>query len=113
MHEASHDLFFGPKYKFLNHLAGMLATVPLVVPGYFPFRKFHLIHHGKTNVGGYPPGDPDLPSETEYKLFNSNIFGRLLCMLIQPLAYSGRPLLFYKYIPTFYDIINLAITGTI
>lgn len=106
MHESSHDLIFGPKYKHLNHLMGIWSTVPLVAPGYFPFRKYHLIHHGKTNVGGDPPGDPDLPSPLWYKIFNANVIGRLLAMLSQPFTYSFRPLILYKYIPGIGDVFN-------
>ncbi|SVC57188.1 uncharacterized protein METZ01_LOCUS310042, partial [marine metagenome] len=42
-HEPSHQNF--SKFKWLNHIAGWIASVASIYPGYFARRREHLIHH--------------------------------------------------------------------
>ena len=42
-HEPSHQNF--SKFKLLNHVAGWIASLASIYPGYFSRRREHLIHH--------------------------------------------------------------------
>mmetsp|Transcript_14841 Transcript_14841/g.19577 ORF Transcript_14841/g.19577 Transcript_14841/m.19577 type:complete len:318 (-) Transcript_14841:478-1431(-) len=106
MHECAHGLIWGKKNKLLNNITGVVASVPFVMPAFFPFKHFHLIHHANTNVDGEPPADPDMPSHFEQRLFNSNIIGRWIGMFFQQLAYAIRPTLQYEYTPGPPEILN-------
>lgn len=106
MHESAHGLVWGRNRKTLNEITGIIASVPLILPAFFPFRHFHLIHHKNTNVDGKPPVDPDMPTVFEHKLFNSNIVGRWCGMLLQPIAYSLRPTIQYGYNIGAPDVVN-------
>lgn len=55
------------------------------------FRKYHMIHHRYQGLDGI---DPDLPSSFEGQIFRS-VPGKLLFLLLQPVFYVFRPLLFY------------------
>mmetsp|Transcript_8349 Transcript_8349/g.14326 ORF Transcript_8349/g.14326 Transcript_8349/m.14326 type:complete len:327 (+) Transcript_8349:87-1067(+) len=106
MHEATHGLVWGKQRKLLNDISGVIASVPFVLPAFFPFKHFHLIHHAHTNVDGEPPADPDMPTHFEQWLFNSSLPGRWVGMFFQQLAYSIRPTIAYKYVPGPLEILN-------
>ena len=60
IHECAHRLVF--RRRRPNVLAGLVANLPLFVPGSFSFQKYHLKHH--SNQGVYEL-DADIPSEWE------------------------------------------------
>jgi sphingolipid delta-4 desaturase len=67
IHETTHNL--AARSRGVNHAAGLLANVPLLVPAYGAFRKFHLLHHRRQ--GDYR-ADADLPSVVEARRFSGS-----------------------------------------
>ncbi|GIV46296.1 MAG: hypothetical protein KatS3mg036_1114 [Ignavibacterium sp.] len=54
----------------MNHIAGILADIPNVVPSAISFRSYHLKHH--SYQGDYYL-DADLASKWEAKLIGNSI----------------------------------------
>lgn len=71
IHEAAHNLIF--KSRVLNHIAGILADVPNVVPSAISFRSYHLKHH--SYQGDYYL-DADLSSKWEARLIGNSVIGK-------------------------------------
>lgn len=86
-HESSHNLVF--KKKWHNKWAGILANLPAGVATFAIFSVTHLKHH--SHQGEYEM-DFDLPLRWEAKLIEYTPFGKILWMLLQPLAVAIRPL---------------------
>jgi sphingolipid delta-4 desaturase len=45
MHEVSHDLAFSIRNKWANRYLGMVANLPLGIPAFASFRRYHQDHH--------------------------------------------------------------------
>jgi sphingolipid delta-4 desaturase len=88
LHEISHNLVFGPHRPLANRLLGFFANLPMGVPAFITFKKYHRDHHKYLAVADY---DPDLPTQFEAKLFSSPM-GKMLYVGLLPLTYSIRPL---------------------
>ncbi len=86
-HECSHHLVF--KNKTANILTGILGNLTSCTPSYVIFSVAHLKHH--SHQGEYEM-DFDLPLRWEAKLIEHTPFGKILWMLLQPLAIALRPL---------------------
>ncbi len=86
-HECTHHLVF--KNKTANMLSGILANLTSCTPSYAIFSVTHIKHH--SHQGEYDM-DFDLPLHWEAKLIENTPFGKILWMLLQPLAVSLRPL---------------------
>jgi sphingolipid delta-4 desaturase len=85
IHECAHRLVF--RRRTPNVLAGLVANLPLFVPGSFSFQKYHLKHH--SNQGVYEL-DADIPSRWEARLIGRSAFMKALWLLLYPLFQSVR-----------------------
>ena len=87
IHEATHRLIFA--HSSTNAAAGMMANLPLLVPGYAHFHRYHLRHH---SFQGIYEHDAGLPSEREARLVGNSPVRKTLWLMLFPIAYSTRPL---------------------
>lgn len=87
IHEAGHNLVFARRRH--NHLAGMIANLPILFPSYFDFTRYHWRHH----VGlGTMEDDPDLAAEWEARLVGHGPFGKATWLALFPFVQAVRPL---------------------
>ncbi len=86
IHEAAHNLIFPRRWQ--NHLTGILADLPNVVPAAISFRGYHLKHH---SFQGVYELDADVPSRWEARLIGSGVVGKALWLLLFPLFQVTRP----------------------
>jgi sphingolipid 4-desaturase/C4-monooxygenase len=89
LHEISHNLAFGPHRPLANRLLGYFSNLPMGVPAFVTFKKYHRDHHKYLAVHNY---DPDLPTKFEAKLFASS-FGKIIYVGLLPLLYTLRPVI--------------------
>jgi sphingolipid delta-4 desaturase len=89
LHEISHNLVFGPHRPVANRILGYLANLPMGVPAFITFKKYHRDHHKYLGVQSW---DPDLPTRIEAKLFSST-FGKIIYVGLLPFLYSLRPII--------------------
>eukprot|EP00929_Paragymnodinium_shiwhaense_P040599 TRINITY_DN21179_c0_g1_i1.p1 TRINITY_DN21179_c0_g1~~TRINITY_DN21179_c0_g1_i1.p1 ORF type:complete len:344 (+),score=40.78 TRINITY_DN21179_c0_g1_i1:97-1128(+) len=87
MHEVSHNLAF--KALFKNRVLGLICNLPLGIPSFVAFKHYHMVHHKYQGEQGL---DVDIPSHFEGR-FVSNTFAKLIWVILQPFAYSLRPLI--------------------
>jgi len=85
IHEATHGLV--SRRRWVNHVTGLLANVPLLIPSYLSFRRFHLLHH--RHQGDYRL-DADLPSVAEARALGRGPFGKALWLLAYPICQVTR-----------------------
>jgi sphingolipid delta-4 desaturase len=105
LHEISHNLVFGAHRPFANRLLGYFANLPMAVPAFVTFKKYHRDHHKYLGVANY---DPDLPTRIEAKLFASP-FGKIIYVGLLPLLYSVRPLVVMPKTMCLAEVVNLVI----
>lgn len=84
-HECAHQLVF--RRKAHNHLLGLVANLPQLLPSYASFRNYHLKHH---QYQGDPDLDADLASEWEARLVGHGTPGKVCWELLFPLFQSLR-----------------------
>ena len=89
LHEISHNLAFGPHRPVANRVLGYLSNLPMAVPAFVTFKKYHRDHHKYLGVKDW---DPDLPTRIEGRLFAS-VFGKIIYIFLLPLLYSLRPII--------------------
>jgi sphingolipid delta-4 desaturase len=89
LHEISHNLAFGSHRPLANRLLGFFANLPMGVPAFITFKKYHRDHHKYLAVQNW---DPDLPTRIEARLFSSTI-GKIIYVGLLPLLYSLRPII--------------------
>jgi sphingolipid delta-4 desaturase len=78
-HECTHNLVF-PK-KSQNHMLGLLANLPLLVPSYASFSIYHLKHH--QYQGDYRL-DADMATAWEARLIGHSMAGKILWEVFYP-----------------------------
>lgn len=100
IHELSHHLAF--KKRAHNNWLGMFANIPIVFPFAISFKKYHIMHHAEQ---GHEHHDTDLPTSQEAGLFKG-LWGKLIWMFNQILAYAIRPMLVLPQKPDKWIIIN-------
>jgi sphingolipid delta-4 desaturase len=85
IHECAHRLVF--RRRLPNVLAGLVANLPLFVPGSFSFQKYHLKHHAYQGVYEL---DADIPSRWEARLIGNSALGKALWLLLYPIFQAVR-----------------------
>lgn len=103
MHETSHMLAFASPTA--NRLWGLLVNLPLGIPSFVSFRRYHMDHHAKQGTDGI---DVDIATVAEGRLF-TNAPLKLLWVLMQPLFYSLRPMIVAPKQPGKWEAINFAV----
>ena len=78
-HECAHQLVLRRKWQ--NHLLGIVANLPQLLPSYAAFRVYHLKHH--QYQGDYEL-DADLASDWEARLVGRSIVGKVAWELLFP-----------------------------
>ncbi|XP_002736482.1 sphingolipid delta(4)-desaturase DES1-like [Saccoglossus kowalevskii] len=102
MHEISHNLAFGHSRPMWNRHLGIISNLPLGVPAFISFKKYHTEHHRYLAMDEL---DPDIPSELECKLFR-NTFTKIIFVLLLPFTYSLRPFIRRPRPISIYEIYN-------
>ena len=87
IHEATHRLVFPGRPG--NTVVGLLANLPLLVPGFAYFERYHLRHH--SFLGVYEQ-DVGLPSYGEAQWVGHSTWRKTLWLLAFPIIYGLRPL---------------------
>jgi sphingolipid delta-4 desaturase len=87
IHEATHNLMF--RNRRLNQATGLLANLPLIVPGHFSFQRYHLRHHA---YQGEYEHDADLAAMLEARLIGHRTLSKALWLLLFPFVQGLRPL---------------------
>jgi sphingolipid delta-4 desaturase len=87
IHECTHKLVF--RRSMPNALTGLLANLPLAVPSYAPFTKYHLKHHA---YQGIYEMDADVPSRWEARLVGRSPWRKALWLALFPVIEGLRPL---------------------
>ena len=85
IHECAHRLVF--RRRLPNILTGLMANLPLFVPGSFSFQKYHLKHHAWQGVYDL---DADIPSRWEAEWVGRSSLRKALWLLLYPLFQSVR-----------------------
>jgi sphingolipid delta-4 desaturase len=85
IHECVHNLLF--KNRTANRVAGMIANLPHMVPGYASFEKYHIKHH---SFQGIHELDADLPNRWEAKMINNYFIGKMMWLLFFPVFQATR-----------------------
>jgi sphingolipid delta-4 desaturase len=85
IHECAHRLVF--RRRLPNSLAGLLANLPLFVPGAVSFQKYHLKHHAHQGVYEL---DADIPSRWEARLVGRSPLRKALWLLLYPVFQAVR-----------------------
>lgn len=85
IHECAHRLVF--RRRMPNILAGIVANLPLFVPGSFSFQKYHLKHHAYQGVYDL---DADIPSTWEARFVGRSPLRKALWLMLYPLFQAVR-----------------------
>jgi len=105
LHEISHNLVFGQHRPVANRILGYFANLPMGVPAFITFKRYHRDHHKYLAVDKW---DPDLPTRIEAELFSST-FGKLIYVFLLPFLYSLRPIIVMPKKITLLEVINALI----
>jgi len=100
MHEISHNLAF--KSFYWNRVFGCIANLPLGIPAFVSFKRYHSEHHRYQGQEGI---DVDIPTAAEGRIFNTAP-RKALWWLMQPLFYAFRPMLVVPKKPNAWEGIN-------
>lgn len=84
-HECAHHLVFARKAH--NHLLGIFANIPMLVPSYASFRIYHLKHHQYQGDYEY---DADMATRWEARLIGHSVLGKLTWQLLFPFFQAFR-----------------------
>ena len=103
MHEACHCALF--PYRSLHKYFAIFVNLSMGVPAGVSFIIHHQDHHVYL---GTDKKDPDLPTETEAKMFSSAA-AKLLFVLLLPFTYTLRPLLLSGKQPSALELINFIV----
>lgn len=90
LHEICHNLAFGAHRPWANRLLGYFANLPLGMPSFITFKRYHIDHHKFLAVADH---DPDLPTRLEARLFSSTL-GKAVYLFALPYVYA------FRYAPT-------------
>lgn len=107
MHEVSHNLAFRGSL-FLNRCFGVFTNLPLGIPAFASFKRYHTDHH---KYQGEDALDTDIPTIAEGHIFTT-AFAKILWVMMQPLFYALRPMFTVPKIPGKWEIINIVVAFT-
>lgn len=102
LHEISHNLVFGAHRPMANRLLGYFANLPLGMPSFITFKRYHIDHHKYLAVADW---DPDLPTRFEGRFFSSRL-GKFIYLFLLPYVYAFRPLIHMPKRISRFEIIN-------
>lgn len=105
MHEITHELAF--KNPLPNKIFGIITNLPLGVPAFASFQRYHLEHHRYQGEDGI---DTDIPTDWEVRFFRTS-FRKVLWIIMQPFFYAFRPLLTLPKVPGMWEMVNLAVVA--
>jgi sphingolipid delta-4 desaturase len=103
MHETSHFLAFPDVWR--NRAFGVFINLPLGIPAFSSFLRYHRDHHQFQGQSGV---DSDIPTVAEGRTF-VNAPLKVLWVLLQPAFYALRPLLTTPKRPGAWEAANAAI----
>jgi sphingolipid delta-4 desaturase len=104
LHETSHNLAFGAAFPSANRLFGIFVNLPLGIPAFASFQRYHKDHHTHQ---GEEVLDTDVPTAREGEIFTSTP-AKILWVLMQPGFYALRPLLTAPKKPGGWEAANAA-----
>lgn len=87
MHEISHNLAFDNSL-FFNTVVGFLSNLPLGIPAFISFKRYHMEHHKYQGEQGV---DTDIPTAVEGFVVGHNPLLKAIWMVLQPAFYALRP----------------------
>jgi len=85
IHDATHDCMF--KSKAMNLFFLCICNLPHIAPSGISFRHYHRIHHSHLNEAY---ADPDVPGETELKIFCTNPLMKIIWLFLFPIIQIYR-----------------------
>jgi len=103
LHETSHNLAFADVST--SRWFGILVNLPLGIPAFASFQRYHRDHHMFQGSWGV---DSDVPTVAEGAFFTTAPL-KVLWVLLQPLFYAVRPLVVTPKAPTFWEFANIAL----
>ena len=103
LHETSHNLAFADVST--SRWFGILVNLPLGIPAFSSFQRYHRDHHMFQGSWGV---DSDVPTVAEGAFFTTAPL-KVLWVLLQPLFYAVRPLVVTPKAPTFWEFANIAL----
>jgi sphingolipid delta-4 desaturase len=86
IHECTHNLVF--RTPPANMFTGMLANLPIVVPSFVSFARYHMKHHAHLGVYDH---DPDVPNRWEAKIVGHSSFMKTVWLILFPFMQLTRP----------------------
>ena len=103
MHETSHFLAFPSPLH--NRYLGIFINLPLGIPAFSSFLRYHRDHHAYQGESGV---DGDIPTVAEGRFF-VNAPLKALWVLLQPAFYALRPLVTTPKQPERWEAVNAAV----
>ena len=100
MHETSHFLAFPSPLH--NRYLGIFINLPLGIPAFSSFLRYHRDHHAYQGESGV---DGDIPTVAEGRFF-VNAPLKVLWVLLQPAFYALRPLVTTPKAPERWEAVN-------
>eukprot|EP00164_Ancoracysta_twista_P001702 GFYU01002230.1.p1 GENE.GFYU01002230.1~~GFYU01002230.1.p1 ORF type:complete len:363 (+),score=107.23 GFYU01002230.1:32-1090(+) len=100
LHELSHNLCF--ETKIYNKILGFTANLPMAIPAFVTFTRYHMEHH---TLQGTDVIDTDIPSEWEGRVFVGAPM-KLLWVFLQPFFYGLRPIMTNPKKPVLMEMVN-------
>lgn len=105
IHDVSHNTAFGASHLHANHIFGLWANLPMGVPMFATFKKYHTMHHRYLATDGW---DTDLPTDIEGRFF-SNPPLKILFIMLYPFLYGLRPLIVHPLPVTVMEVVNFVV----
>lgn len=91
IHECCHNL--AAKSSKANIFLGYMSNIPVLIPIYISFQKYHLDHHLYLGVRNK---DPDLPLPIEIRMVEGNTLCKIIYISFYPVFYIWRAMFIPK-----------------
>ncbi len=91
VHETSHQS--AAKTRWGNRLVGLISNLPMVVPFFVTFCRYHLDHHARL---GSHNEDTDIPLPWEVRHIGNSPWRKAVWLVLHPVVYFARGLTFAK-----------------